>query len=152
MELFRVVRDKYHKDLSGRGAYLNGGRWNSQEQYALYTTFTRSLGILETIVHIESTFPPDDYVMVVLYVPDIIAIQNVSLNDLSKNWKKDTRETQQIGDKWLEANQSPILRVPSVIVNAEYNYILNPKHPTFQALKIINTEPLMFDERFFRKG
>lgn len=70
MELFRVVREKYQTDLSGRGAYLHGGRWNSPEQYALYTTFTRSLGILETIVHIESTFPPDDYVMVVLYIPD----------------------------------------------------------------------------------
>jgi len=151
MELFRVVREKYHSDLSGRGAYLNGGRWNSPERYALYTTFTRSLGILETVVHLESTFPPDDYVMVVMYAPDTVAIQNISLDDLSKNWKRHTPETQKIGDEWLEKAQSPILRVPSVIVNAEYNYILNPKHPNFQSLKIINTEPLAFNERFFRK-
>lgn len=75
----------------------------------------------------------------------------MSLDDLSKNWKKDTLETQHLGDKWLAANQTPLLRVPSVIVNAEYNYILNPKHLVFQELKIINTEPLSFDERFFRK-
>lgn len=151
MELFRIVREKYHNDLSGQGAFLNGGRWNKQGQYALYTTFTRSLGILETVVHIESTFPPDDYVVVVLYVPDKLAIQNVSLDNLSKNWKRDTTETQKIGDKWLTGNQTSLLRVPSVIVNAEFNFILNPTHPDFQHIKLINKESLAFDERFFRK-
>jgi RES domain-containing protein len=156
MELFRVTKQLYQHDLSGQGAFLNGGRWNSIGYAALYMASHRSLAILETVVHLRVPRPPEDYVITVIYAPDTIAIQNVSLNDLSKNWKKDTRETQQIGDKWLDANQSSILRVPSVIATrtadaAEYNYILNPKHPAFQELKIINTEPLMFDERFFRK-
>jgi RES domain-containing protein len=151
MELFRVTKELYQHDLSGQGAYLNGGRWNGVGYAALYTASHRSLAILETVVHFRVPRPPEDYVMVVLYVPDTLATQNVSLDDLSKNWRKVTRETQQIGDEWLEKCQTPLLRVPSVIVNAEYNYILNPKHTDFQALKIINVEPLSFDERFFRK-
>lgn len=151
MELFRVTKEIYQNDLSGQGAFLNGGRWNGVGFAALYLASHRSLAILETLVHLRVPRPPQDYLISIVYVPDTLAIQNISLDNLSKNWKRDTTETQKIGDKWLTSNQTPLLRVPSVIVNAEYNFILNPIHPDFQHIKLINTESLAFDERFFRK-
>ncbi|MCA9448346.1 MAG: RES family NAD+ phosphorylase, partial [Candidatus Omnitrophica bacterium] len=54
MEVFRVAREAYKTDLSGTGARINGGRWNSPGKAVLYTSENRSLAILETLVHITS--------------------------------------------------------------------------------------------------
>jgi RES domain-containing protein len=149
MELFRVVREKYHQDLSGEGAFRYGGRWNTKERYALYTASSRSLGILETLVHLHTPRPPEDYVIVVLYVPDHLAVQNISLSALSQNWREQHNETQQMGNTWLAGAATPLLRIPSVIVPSEYNFMLNPRHADYKELKIIQVEPLTFDTRFF---
>jgi RES domain-containing protein len=39
------------------------------------------------------------------------------------------------------------LRVPSVIVPGEFNYLLNPAHPQFASVKIGKSEPFLFDPR-----
>ena len=33
------------------------------------------------------------------------------------------------GGKWLKARSSPVLRVPSILIPEESNYLLNPEHP-----------------------
>jgi RES domain-containing protein len=40
-----------------------------------------------------------------------------------------------------------VLEVPSVIVERESNYLLNPTHPDFSSLVIGEPEPFTFDER-----
>ncbi|MBI2497892.1 MAG: RES domain-containing protein, partial [Opitutae bacterium] len=39
------------------------------------------------------------------------------------------------------------LRVPSVVVPGEFNYLLNPAHPDFKRVKIGKPEPFSFDPR-----
>ena len=39
--------------LSGMGAYLYGGRWNSPGQYVVYASGNVSLAMLEVLVHID---------------------------------------------------------------------------------------------------
>jgi RES domain-containing protein len=48
-----------------------------------------------------------------------------------------------MGDKRLFG----VLEVPSVIVETESNYLLNPAHPDFTSLKLGTPEPFEFDPR-----
>lgn len=54
---------------------------------------------------------------------------------------------QQVGDQWGESEASAVLRVPSVVVPAEHNYLINPRHPEFEELEIGAPRPLALDLR-----
>ena len=53
MIVFRIGHPDYINDLSGTGAALQGGRWNSQGLKVIYTAETSSLAILELLAHIK---------------------------------------------------------------------------------------------------
>lgn len=40
--------------MSGQGAYLFGGRWNTPEHRAVYLSGTLTLAMLEVLVHTDS--------------------------------------------------------------------------------------------------
>lgn len=150
MELFRISKRQYRQDLSGRGAYLHGGRWNTPGHAVLYTAESRSLAMLEALVHLPVGRPPQDFDIVVLYVPDVVFVQTLDVQQLSRSWRENQSLTQQAGDDWLESNTALGLRIPSAIVRAEFNYLLNPLHATFGEVKIIDFEPFSFDPRLLR--
>ena len=70
MIVYRLTSGQYTNDLSGTGAKLYGGRWNSPGLAALYTTEHISLAVLEILVHMKAYRRPLDYHLVVLEVPD----------------------------------------------------------------------------------
>ena len=53
MKTYRLSRGKYANDISGIGARLNGGRWNSRGKNALYCAENISLAKLEVAVHLD---------------------------------------------------------------------------------------------------
>jgi RES domain-containing protein len=73
----------------------------------------------------------------------------MQLNDLPKDWdaKPPTLTTQTIGDDFVNYNQAAILKVPSSIVAQEFNYLINPNHPDFSKIKVINRLKMSFDSR-----
>ena len=150
MELFRITRSEYQNDLSGIGAYYHGGRWNSPRNAMLYTCSRRSLAMLEILVHLQRPTPPPDYVVVVIFVPDSQKYTQ-SLSVIA-DWQNDQQWTRETGDKWIKERKSLILRVPSVIVRNESNYLINPNHPDAESVKVISIEPFQFDQRLFRAG
>lgn len=150
MELFRITQDIYKEDLSGRGAYLWGGRWNSIEHYVIYSAQSRSLAMLETIVHLNTHKPIPNYSVCVIYVPDNASVEVFNIENHYKNWHFEPDFTQNIGDEWLESRQTLLFRVPSIIVKNEYNYLINPLHPEFSKVKIIEFEPFEFDSRLIK--
>jgi RES domain-containing protein len=106
--------------------------------------------MLEILVHWQRPTPPPDYVVVVLYVPDSMKFaQGV---DVIPDWQLEPQWTRETGDKWLQQKHSLLLRVPSVVVRNESNYLINPNHPEAEAVKVINIEPFEFDSRLFRAG
>ena len=149
MEVYRVSKRQYQQDIMGTGAYLAGGRWNTAGNYMLYTAASRSLAILEVLVHISRNRPIDDYSIIVLYIPDNLFINAVDPAALSDNWREEYAQTQLIGDQWLVNQSSMLLKAPSALVKAEYNYLMNPNYKTFNLVKVLDYEPLQFDERFF---
>lgn len=151
MRLYRLSRRKYAKDLSGTGAKLNGGRWNSKGNEALYTAEHISLAKLEVAVHISLDLIPDDYCLIELDLPDNSRIQTLKVSNLPKHWDyiPYAKATQMIGDKFLYETHFLALKVPSAIVHQEHNFILNPFHPDYKNVKILKIEEFRFDERLF---
>ncbi len=70
MELYRLTKEKYGNDISGTGAFLAGGRWNSKGIRMLYTAGSRSLALVESLAHLVTVRNLESYVVMVLYVPD----------------------------------------------------------------------------------
>lgn len=147
MELFRITRSEYQNDLSGIGAYYHGGRWNSPGNAMVYTGSRRSLAMLEILVHWQKPVPPPDYVVSVIFVPDSMArSHNIYV---IPDWREDQQWSRELGDSWLLEKKTLLMRVPSVIVPTEYNYLINPQHPDAESVKVIHTEPFHFDSRLF---
>ncbi|GGH27972.1 RES family NAD+ phosphorylase [Dyadobacter endophyticus] len=149
MELFRITRSEYQDDLSGIGAFYNGGRWNTPRNAMLYTSSHRSLAMLEVLVHWHKTVTPPNYVIVSLEIPDNLA--TISEPKLIADWQEDQQWSKDIGDTWLKPGNTLLLRVPSVVVKAEQNYLVNPMHPDVVSLRITDIEPLNFDKRLFKQ-
>jgi RES domain-containing protein len=68
---------------------------------------------------------------------------------LPADWRADPppASTRAVGDEWVLANRSAVLRVPSVVVPLEFNYVFNPRHPDFPRVTIGLPLPLPFDPR-----
>ncbi len=86
-------------------------------------------------------------------IPDDMVISEVQWEDLPENWYEYANFSfcQKIGDAWVEAGETAVLRVPSSIIQQEYNYIINIRHPDFARIRLAKTEDFKFDPRI-REG
>ena len=69
--------------------------------------------------------------------------------DLPLDWQKmgENILLRRYGDRFISDKSFLALRVPSVVLPAEFNYLINPHHPNFEALEFGVAEPFGFDER-----
>lgn len=153
MMVYRLCRKAYANDLSGRGAELNGGRWNGKGTAMIYTSVARALCMVEIMVHIPAGIIPKDFYLVSISIPDDIDISAIGPKDLPENWDRHpiAASIQKIGNDFISAQKALVLKVPSAIVKDEWNYLINALHQDFKAVKIIATEPFSFDTRLFKK-
>ena len=150
MELYRITQEIYAGDLSGNGAKLFGGRWNSEGLPALYAASTRSLALLETLAHTPAKMlQVKVYMLVTIIVPDTILPQVIDLRKLPDGWDApDIRPfTQKTGDSFLLAKKNLLIAVPSVLLPEENNFVLNPLHPDAKKIKIVHSRRIHFDKR-----
>ena len=150
MELYRITQEKYSNDLCGNGARIFGGRWNSEGLFAVYTSSSRALALLETLAHMPAKYLSEKkYILVTLSLPDNIGREELDWTKLSPGW--DTADTPSLtkrpGDKFLRSKSSLLLIVPSVLIPEENNYLLNPLHPDLKKLKLIHKRRIYFDVR-----
>jgi RES domain-containing protein len=148
MKVWRLAR-RDRTDLDGEGARLYGGRWNSPGTAVIYTAGTLSLALLEYLVHLNPDKMPHDLVSIAGEIPDNLAIRHIAIEALPPNWNDLTLQpvTQTIGTQWVTAGHSAVLRVPSVVIPQESNYVLNPHHPEFSAITWSAPEPFSLDRR-----
>lgn len=149
MEVFRISKCQYISDLSGSGARLYGGRWNSKGFSVLYTASSRSLAALEALAHIPRKNLPTDFCIAAFHLPENISTKTVAVKSLPPGWRSATihPSLQPIGNAWLKEGKYALLRVPSVIIPEEFNCLINPLHPDVRKIKVKNTLPFVFDER-----
>ena len=152
MIVYRLSKKKFATDLSGRGAEKAGGRWNSKGLPMVYTSESRALCTTEIAVHSPLGNIPTDYYLTTIEIP-AASILEIKQADLPKDWKAipHSNSTQLIGDKFLSENKFLVLKVPSVVVQGDFNYLLNPEHKLFLKVKITKTELFEFDKRMFKK-
>ena len=127
--LYRIVKKKWAESaFDGEGARLFGGRFNSKGKPCVYMAQSESLALLEVLVHLNSNALLSSYCLLKISVDEK---HIMTLGTLPDNWDAEPAppQTANIGDQWLSSMQSLALRVPSVIVPREYNYLLNPQHP-----------------------
>ena len=146
-EAWRIVKEKHAPTaFSGEGAAKTGGRWNSRGVAVVYTSSTKSLATLESLVHLN---PPVLFKHVAMDVEfDDALVEIFPVKNLPADWRTEPPppSTQAIGDTWVREARSAVLALPSVI-SGEANYLLNPAHPDFKKITISKPEPFVFDPR-----
>jgi RES domain-containing protein len=149
MIVYRFAHRRFVTDLSGTGARLKGGRWNSIGVPVLYVSTTISLSLLETLVNTKSFDELENLQLAEIEVPEI-AIHRITNTKLKNNWIADTDYTNFIGNEILNANKHLIVQCPSAIVISENNFLINPTHPEFKKVKIKEVKDFYFDDRLFK--
>jgi len=142
---WRLTKTRYLATAwDGEGARRSGGRWNSVGIAVVYTSATLSLTLLETLVHITSSVLPA-YTAIPIDFEDSL-VEVLATAALPADWRSDPApgSTRAIGDAWYLAARSPVLKVPSVVVPGESNYVLNPRHPGFAQVHIGAPMPFPF--------
>lgn len=115
----------------GEGARLFGGRWNRKGEPVVYTARSRSLAFLEMLVQDEPLRA--NYVLTPAEIPGDMARLKIDSKRLPEYWRiLEARETlQEIGSQWLHNGKYCVLEVPSAVIPAELNLLLNPGHRDF---------------------
>ena len=124
---WRIVKEKHAATaFSGKGAADSGGRWNSRGVPVVYTSNTKSLAALETLVHLNPPVP-FKYVAIRIQFDDAL-VEIVRAKALPPDWQTEPPppSTKAMGDAWARAARSAVLALPSVIIPGELNYLLNP--------------------------
>ena len=152
MEVFRLSTGKWAGILSGKGASLKGGRWNSPGKEIIYTAGNRSLAMAEVAVHFSLSTLPVDYRMVTILIPDDLIVKQLPEKGLPKGWNAFPygAGTQTYGDDFIHRNDSCLLKVPSAVTKGDYNILINPFHVDFRKIKIISNETFPLDRRIFK--
>lgn len=134
----------------GEAARRHGGRWNSVGTAVVYASATLSLALAETLVHIPSGVLPAYTAIPIEFDESLISA--LEPKDVPADWNSypPPPSTQAIGDAWVSAAGCAILRVPSVVVPLEFNYVLNPSHADFPRAGIGTPMPFPFDPRLVR--
>ena len=120
--------------LSGEGARLFGGRWNSPGLAAVYLGDSLALAGMELLAHLGNLDVLKTYRKMPVYIPEAL-VMHIEPHELPSGWETGPRmTTREIGDRWLVSRQSPVLQVPSAVVLGESNFIVNPNHPDSDAM------------------
>lgn len=127
MFVYRISRLKYAHDITGEGARLFGGRWNNRLVPCIYTSESRALAVLEFTVNIKIDDIPRALCIVTFKIDDK-AVLSVSEPELPGNWKDSPvpRHTQNFGSALLLKANAQVIKIPSVIIPGEFNYLINP--------------------------
>ncbi|WPU96509.1 RES family NAD+ phosphorylase [Mucilaginibacter sabulilitoris] len=150
MNVYRISQTKYAHDRKGSGI---DGRWNSMGQYIIYTGGSLALSCLEKLAHTPGTsLYSGDFSVAIITIPDSLPVFEITTTRLAKlnaNWYKVINYpiTQLLGDTWLRKMETAVLKVPSAIIDMEYNYLLNQAHPDYEKIKISSVSKFTFDPR-----
>lgn len=149
MILWRVSN---HATLDGGGGLRASARWHTRGKRVVYCAPNPATALLEVLVHLE--IDPEDIPVAFRYLeieaPDSIAAPTADAIAAPVSERNDVATTQKVGDDWLRSGDSALLRVPSVIVPATWNVLLNPRHPASTQIRIARVHEFPIDLRLLR--
>ena len=119
----------------------------------VYTSGSISLAVLETLVNVQDPEDiPENLVIVSADLPDDLAVVTIKPQSLPAQWQAANvrATTQELGKKWFIEQQAAVVAVPSVVVPAETNYLINPKHVSCSRIIIHKSQGFRLDPRLMR--
>jgi RES domain-containing protein len=138
-------------DLSGTGAKTTGGRWNTVGVPVVYTSQTRALACLETVIHLSASGLPLNRYLVEVTIPDELwtDAQITTAASLPVGWDAEPagRTSIELGTNWMRSGTSALLVVPSVIVPEEFNVLINPQHSGSARITAAKVRKWLYDPR-----
>ncbi len=151
MLLYRIGATKYVNDITGEGARLNGGRWNYVGVPCIYAGESRAIVLLEYSAHVSIHNIKRALSFTTFSVPDNSALE-LKIADLPGNWKDfpHPKETRNTGTRLLNERTSLIIKIPSVIIQEEYIYLINPNHPRIGEVEVRAITDYSYDLRVKR--
>jgi RES domain-containing protein len=154
INLWRIAKhtDQFSAvDLSGEGAKLTGGRWNSKAFAVVYSASTIALAALETLAHLGDNIAARNRFLVKIAVPGTVWARReiIDATQLDATWLAEPPGSTSIdfGNRWLASNSAPLLLVPSIIVPEEYNVLINPLHPLSKKIGATVQRQFIYDPR-----
>ncbi len=153
MHLFRIAKTVYIRDLSGAGPRRYGGRWNHKGTAVIYAAESRSLATLEYLVRVPLPYEPLGLSVATLIVPDGASVHELCLSELPADWNRFPAPSSlaDLGSEWVRGGASLLLRVPSAVVDDEFNLVINPGHPEMVEVSVEDVTTYAFDERLLRR-
>lgn len=147
MTVYRITTEQWSKSLTASGY---PARWSARGHFVIYTAESRSLACLENLVHRSGEGNDALYKVMLIEIPDTLTVESIDLRSLKKDWHTSDNYLycQSLGSKWLNELRSAVLKVPSIIIKKENNYLINPNHPDFKKIKLTGNEDFDFDMRF----
>jgi len=146
---YRIAKRRYAGTIwSGAGAKERGGRWNSKGVPVVYASENRALAAMEQLVHLVPPRLLAGYVISSIQF-DEKHVERVNIEGLPSGWDRMVPPAglRRIGDEWVARRESVALAVPSVVVRGEWNYLFNPAHNDFDALKKSLPVRFVYDRR-----
>ena len=118
-------------ELDGAGGLRASARWHTLGRCIVYCAPNPATALVEVLVHIELDAEelPDALQYLEIEAPDMIFTRTVDVDVLGRNWQTNEVTTRRAGDEWLHSGHTAQLPIPSVIVPATWNILVNPQHP-----------------------
>lgn len=151
MVVYRITLAKWAESLTGSGY---PARWNSKGYHVIYCAGSRALACLENLVHRSGEGLNAGFKIASFHIPDSVSVKEILLNDLPPGWHTvgGYPVCREIGKKWVEEQHSCTLKVPSSIIQDEWNLLINPSHPEFGQISIKSVCDFSFDTRLVHSG
>jgi RES domain-containing protein len=112
------------------------------------------MAALEAFIHLKGAAIKINFVMYRVEIPIEVPVLELAVADLPAGWRNEppSPETMAVGEKWVQKGKATVLKVPSVLVPAAANLVLNPRHKDFSKVRIGQTEKFSFDPRMWKPG
>lgn len=144
---YRIVRAGYPV-FDGSGAARWGARWTSPGRAVIHAAESYALGLLENLVHFNSSELPPHLVVSRIEIPKRVSRRRVTRADLPQFDTANTYEAcRAIGDPWHEALETAVLIVPSRVSPFESNLLIHPAHKDTASIRVGEPVPARLDER-----
>jgi RES domain-containing protein len=151
--IYRITHERYSGEpFSGKGGLHYRSRWASKGQLVSYASDHLATATLEKMAGVKRP----DLLTEMVYVKAAVnqeLVDELPEAELPEDWDAlpPTDATRQIGDRWMGEQENLLLRVPAVVLPDCYNYVINAAHPDTDALTVIETKPLLLDNRVLRQ-
>ena len=148
MILYRISNCNRASDVSGTGAKLYGGRWNSIGTPMHYMASSRALAALEVLANKNVMTGGENLCLSVFELPEE-SVTTIEITDLPEGWKDypSISFLKKLGDNFIQQSKLFLLKVPSAIIEDEYNFLMNVHHPLAAQIKIKEIKSFRFDGR-----